>query len=169
MGMKDFHIIAACDLLGGIGKNGTLPWRLKGDMKFFKETTTGDGKNTVIMGRKTWESIPDKFRPLPNRRNIILTRNPEYEVPDGVVKVVNLDEALEKCSEGRAFVIGGGEIYRMAIHHPSCRGLYLTAIDKDFGCDTTFPNLGYEYQRLRDLYREVEGDLTYRITEWVHV
>ena len=72
---KNFALIVAADLDGGIGKENKLPWRLSADMNFFKNVTIGNGNNAVIMGRKTWDSIPPKFRPLPKRVNIVITRN----------------------------------------------------------------------------------------------
>ena len=72
---KNFAIIVAADMDGGIGAGNALPWRLKADMEFFKNFTIGNGKNAVVMGRKTWDSIPQKFRPLPNRINVVISRN----------------------------------------------------------------------------------------------
>jgi dihydrofolate reductase/thymidylate synthase len=80
--MRTFECIVACDANRGIGLEGSVPWRLRGDMAYFKRKTSAVEKegnvNAVIMGRKTWESIPAKFRPLPGRLNIILTRNEAY-------------------------------------------------------------------------------------------
>lgn len=146
-----FAIIVAVDKDFGIGKNGLLPWDLPGEIKHFKEVTTTDlnsRPNVVIMGRKTWESIPQKFRPLPKRRNIVLSRDLNYEVPQDVVKAGSLDEALQlvqsasfKESFGRVFVIGGAELFKAAIVHPQCREVYLTQISSSFSCDRFFPPL----------------------------
>ena len=107
------------DLGRGIGCAGQLPWKLSGDMKYFKDLTsevTASGcKNAVIMGRKTWESIPSKRRPLPDRINVVITRDSGYQLPEGVLAAFSLDEALELLQQfkvERCFVIGGGEIYR---------------------------------------------------------
>ncbi|HEY9786666.1 MAG TPA: dihydrofolate reductase, partial [Candidatus Obscuribacterales bacterium] len=85
----EFDLVVACDLRGGIGKDNQLPWRLPGDMKRFREVTTntdrGDATNAIIVGRKTWESIPEKNRPLPDRINVVLTRQKDYSVGPSVL------------------------------------------------------------------------------------
>ena len=126
-----------------------MPWNLPGDMKHFKEVTTqpqGEGlANVVMMGRKTWESIPEKFRPLPNRLNIVLTRDTHFSLPSEVLKASGLDEALRLLEKppfvqktGKIFVIGGAEIFKMAINHPQCQELLLTHIQHSFRCDRFF-------------------------------
>ena len=96
--MKPYNIIVVADFNSGIGKNGMLPWHLPGDMRHFKELTitaqSKSKKNAVIMGRKTWESIPEKFRPLKKRINSVLTRNNATSFPRGVIKAMSLNEAL---------------------------------------------------------------------------
>ena len=104
-------LIAAISENNCIGKSGTLPWYIPEDLKRFRELTTG---KTVLMGRKTWESIPEKFRPLPNRKNMVITRNLEFPLPDSVMRYHSIDEALEKTS-GDIMVIGGAEIYAQSI------------------------------------------------------
>jgi len=118
---RRLSLIVAMTPEGGIGKDGTLPWKsLKSDMKFFKQTTLGAGKNAVVMGRKTWQSIPSKFRPLAGRRNIVISRNPnaraEYDIPD-TVPVVSSFAAVEDNLQGieNCFVIGGAAIYNEAL------------------------------------------------------
>ena len=98
-----------------IGKDNSLIWHLPADMKFFKEKTTG---HCVITGRKNYESIPEKFRPLPNRINIVITRQKEYIAP-GAIVVGSLEEAFEKASQtgnDEVFIIGGAEIYKQSMH-----------------------------------------------------
>ncbi len=154
-----FSIIVAVDKDFGIGKNGALPWNLPGDMKHFKEVTTrahGEGLiNAVVMGRKTWESIPEKFRPLPGRLNIVLTRDILYSLPAGVLKASSLDEALqilEVCKPpvkiGKVFVIGGAEIFNLAVNHPQCHEIFLTHIQQSFGCDCFFPRLPVSFKEI---------------------
>lgn len=146
--MISFSIIAAVDTKSGIGKNGNLPWHLPADMKYFKTITTAgssdDKPNVVIMGRKTWESIPENFRPLPGRLNIVLSRDSNFTIPDGIYKADSLDNALffvsgkgENC--GEVFVIGGSQIFEQAIARPECQKLFLTRLDDEFFCDTFFP------------------------------
>jgi dihydrofolate reductase len=115
-------LIAAISENNCIGKNNTLPWHIPEDMKHFRKLT--DGK-TVVMGRKTWESIPEKFRPLPNRKNIVITRNTDYPVPAGVILYHSIEEVL-KHETRDIIVIGGAEIYAQSIHHADT--LYITEV-----------------------------------------
>ena len=125
------NLIVATDKNWGIGKNNDLLFHIPKDMKFFRETTTG---KTVIMGRKTLESFPNK-KPLPNRRNIVLTRNKDYNV-DGAEVIYDISELNV---EADAFVIGGSEIYKLLL--PMCDTAYITKVDADGGADKFFPNL----------------------------
>ena len=129
-------IIVAMSKNRVIGNNNELIWKLSSDLKRFKELTTGQ---SVVMGRKTYESIG---RPLPNRRNIIITRNLEYEV-EGCEIVSSLEEAL-LLTGSNCFIIGGGEIYRQALDKAD--RIYLTRINKDFEGDTTFPEIREWYE-----------------------
>ena len=105
-------LIAACARGGVIGIENRLPWHLPEDMKFFREATRG---KPVIMGRKTWESLPDAFRPLPGRLNIVVSRNPDFHAAGGTV-VGSLADALTAAGDAEtAFVIGGAELYRQAL------------------------------------------------------
>ena len=117
-----------------IGIDNRMPWHLPEDMKFFRETTRG---KPVIMGRKTWESLPDAFRPLPGRANIVVSRNPGFEAP-GARVTASLAEALAAAGDAEiAFVIGGAELYRQAL--PIADRLLLTEIDQDYPGDAFFP------------------------------
>ena len=131
------NLIVAADERWGIGKDGGLLAHLPGDMKYFRETTRG---KVVVMGRKTLESFPGG-QPLKNRRNIVLTRNPEYSVKGA--EVVRSPEELLKLLEGSpledVYVIGGGEVYRQLL--PYCDTVYVTKIDFAYQADTFFPNL----------------------------
>src|SRR5271155_1263028 len=126
-------IVAATSSRLGIGLKGTLPWRLKKEMAYFKRVTTHHPENltnVVIMGRKCWESIPSKFRPLPNRHNIVLSRKGHIDGIDqtmaggrGVEVASSLTDALERLRGrgfGRIFVIGGAEVYREAMDMGNC-------------------------------------------------
>lgn len=125
-------IIVAMDAANGIGIRNTLPWRLPEDMAHFKRTTTG---HPVIMGRKTFESIG---RPLPNRRNIVVTRNPDWR-REGVEAAVSLAAAAALAGDGEAFVIGGAQIYVQALAR--AQRLIVTEIGQSFDCDTFFPQI----------------------------
>jgi dihydrofolate reductase len=138
-------MVVACDENRGIGIKNQLPWRLPGDLKYFRRITTGDAssvQNAVIMGRKTWESIPNKFRPLSDRINIIVTRDQRYELPQGVIRAHSLQGAVAAAKEAGAsdiFVTGGAQIYREGLDFPGCRRIYITQILATFECDVFFP------------------------------
>lgn len=130
-------IIAAVAQNGAIGKNNALLWHLPADMKFFRETTSG---HCVITGRKNYESIPEKFRPLPNRTNVVVTRQHHYAAP-GAVVVHSLEEALDFCrkqNETEVFIIGGAEIYREALSKNLCDRMYITHVKAEFDADAFF-------------------------------
>jgi dihydrofolate reductase len=129
-------LIAAVARNRAIGKDNQLLWHLPEDMRHFRETTRG---KPVIMGRKTWESLPDSFRPLPGRLNIVVSRNPGYQAP-GATLVGSLEEGLTKAGKtGEIFVIGGAQLYREAF--PLADRLYLTEIAKDYAGDAFFPEV----------------------------
>ena len=117
-----FDIVVAHDLNNGIGINNELPWKCAPDMEYFKNLTSEqqlDQLNTVIMGRKTWDSIPTKFRPLSNRTNIIISKTIK-EAP-GAIIATSFEEALSKADpKSKVFVIGGAQIYNEAIQHNEC-------------------------------------------------
>ena len=133
-------IIVAASTNNVIGKDNDLIWHMPNDMRFFKEKTQG---RHVIMGRKNFESIPHKFRPLPNRTNVIITRNINYKSEDALV-VNSLEDAIEisrENNEVESFVIGGGEIYKLALERNLIDKIYLTRIHHNFEGDTYFPEL----------------------------
>lgn len=169
-----FDIVVAVDQNRCIGKDGKLPWQLPGDMKYFRELTSrADNekeRNAVIMGRKTWESIPDRFRPLKNRINVVLTRQENYNLPEGVLKAGSIDRALNKLAEfavSHCFIIGGGQIYDQAIKHDSCKHLYLTEIQADFDCDTFFPEYKdtFQLKSVSDTHRENGLNYCFKVFE----
>ena len=126
-------LIAAVARNRVIGRNNELIWQLPGDMRHFRETTRG---RPVLMGRRTWESLPEKFRPLPGRRNVVISRNPHYAAT-GAELAGSLAEAIEKAGAGELFVIGGAELYAQAL--PLAGRLYLTEIAAEFAGDAFFP------------------------------
>ena len=129
------NIIVACDLNNGIGKNGILPWNYPIDLKYFKTITLS---NTVLMGRKTWDSLPVKFRPLPNRLNIVMTRNKNLEFPKEVIVINDFQSIPWDKIKGKLFIIGGASIYNLALK--DCTRIYFTKIYKNYNCDKFFPN-----------------------------
>jgi dihydrofolate reductase len=128
-------LIAALDRNQAIGRSGALLWHESEDQQHFRRVTMGC---PVIMGRKTWDSLPGRFRPLPGRRNIVVTRQARWQA-DGAVRAASLDEAMRLAVEAdKAFVIGGGELYALAL--PRADELVLTEIDAVFAdADTFFP------------------------------
>ena len=134
--MKEINVIVAMTKSRVIGKDGTLPWHLPEDLKLFKAHTTG---NIVIMGRKTFDSIG---RPLPNRRNIVVSKSiREEEKVSGVDYFPDLEHAIEAAQEGsgRIFIIGGASIYRQMIEKAD--RLYISLVDGEFEGDTYFPEI----------------------------
>lgn len=128
-------LIAAVARNGVIGKGNRLLWHIPEDMQFFKQTTLG---HPVIMGRKTWESLPPRFRPLPGRRNLVITRDAQFDAP-GAELVDSLDAARARLADvPTIFVIGGAEIYAQALPH--AQRMWLTEIDRDFEGDASFPD-----------------------------
>jgi dihydrofolate reductase len=133
-------LIAAVANNGCIGKDGRLPWRIPEDLKRFKTFTTG---HIVLMGRKTWESIPEKFRPLPGRTNIVLTRNPEYDLPPDVERFADLEKALAAHQfEEDVFVIGGADLYAQTMN--AADRLLITEVDQAIEGDAFFPKIDPE-------------------------
>lgn len=129
-------MIAALSRNRVIGKNNDLPWKLPDDMKFFMEKTKG---HHAIMGRKNYDSIPPKFKPLPERTNIVVTRQKKFEAP-GCLVVDSLEKGLKIAQdnhESETFIIGGAEIYKLGL--PYAHRLYLTEIDAIIDGDTYFP------------------------------
>jgi len=127
-------LIVAMDKNRGIGKNNDLMWHLPNDMRFFKETTA---HHIVVMGRKNYDSIPEKYRPLPNRRNVILTRNSNFKAEDCDV-FNSLDDALgayKHDSEKTIFIIGGGQIYTLALAQEVVDEMFITYIDGDYDAE----------------------------------
>ena len=127
-------LIAAVARNGAIGRDNDLLWKEPADQKHFVATTRG---HAVIMGRKTWESLPPRFRPLPGRRNIVVTRNAGFDAP-GAETVDSLEAALQRVSsEALAFVLGGAQLYALAL--PLVDEMVLTEIDADLDGDVQFP------------------------------
>ena len=169
--MREFSVVVAADERWGIGRDGDLPWRLKGDMAWFRRLTTGswtDGtRNTVIMGRTTWASIPERFRPLPDRHNIVLSSRTDLKLPDGAERAASLDDALERCPDGDVFVIGGGQVYREALTLLSCTTVHLTRVQGDHGCDTFIPDPTGDFSEVAVTPPMKEGAITWEIATLV--
>ena len=150
-------LIAAIGKNRELGKGNQLVFTIPEDMKHFKEMTSG---HAIIMGRKTFESIG---RPLPNRTNIVVSRNKDYEVPEGVIKVTSIEDALEcakKFEANEAFVVGGEQIYKLSM--PFADNLYLTLVDAEVpDADAFFPDYS-EFKKVIDERVSQDENHTYR-------
>ncbi len=131
-------LIVAMDQERGIGKNNDLMWHLAADMKFFKETTSGQ---IVVMGRKNYDSIPERFRPLPNRENVVITRNTDFKAENCLVfhSIEDVFAHYQDENERTVFIIGGGEIYNLALATNRVDEMYITHVAATYHADTFFP------------------------------
>ena len=148
-------LVAAIARGGVIGTGDSIPWHIPEDLAFFRDLTMG---HPVVMGRRTWDSLPDRFRPLPGRRNVVVTRNPAWEA-GGAERAASLDHAL-RLVEGAAevFVIGGAEIFAAAL--PVADRLVLTEIELAVSGDVLFPRWDRETFREVSRVRRVSADGT---------
>jgi dihydrofolate reductase len=156
-------LVAAVTRGGVIGRDGGIPWRIAEDMARFRELTTG---HAVVMGRRTWESLPDRFRPLPGRDNVVVTRNPDWSA-QGADRAASVEDALELLeSAPRVFVIGGGQVYAAAL--PFADELLLTEIAADIDGDTTFPAWRRdEFDEVERRERVTEGGTPFAFVRYV--
>ncbi|EXC04416.1 Bifunctional dihydrofolate reductase-thymidylate synthase [Morus notabilis] len=180
---RTYQVVAAATRDMGIGKDGKLPWRLPSDLKFFKEitmTTSDTGKkNAVLMGRKTWESIPLEHRPLPGRLNVVLTRSGSFDIAtaENVLICGSMASALELLAASpyclsieRVFVIGGGQILREALNASSCDAVHITEIETSIECDTFIPAIDSSaFQPWYSSFPVVENNIRFSFTTYVRV
>ena len=147
-------IIVAIDDKRGIGKNNRLPWHIPEDLKRFRRLTSG---HTIIMGRKTFESILSYTgKPLPDRINMVITRNPDFKA-EGVSINTSLEEALSEAKgneQSEIFIIGGAQIFKQAIDMGVVDRIYLTKVEGDYGADTFFP----DYSQFKKVVSEEAGE-----------
>jgi dihydrofolate reductase len=141
---------------GVIGKDNTLPWHLPEDLAHFKHTTLGQ---PVVMGRKTWESLPPQFRPLPGRTNIVVTRQTHWQAV-GAVVAHSLEEAMQLCpADAQVWVIGGAEVYAQAM--PWAARAVVTEIDADFAGDAFAPTFDAHWQETERSTQVAANGLTF--------
>ncbi len=157
------HLIYARAANGVIGKDGALPWHLSEDLAHFKRTTMGC---PVIMGRKTWDSLPPKFRPLPGRANIVVTRQADWN-QIGAKPAQNLQQALQLCEHATdVWVIGGAQLYALA--EPMAHTAVVTEIEQDFEGDAFAPTLGTDWHEVaRERHTSATG-LAYSFVTYRH-
>ncbi|MEV6767610.1 dihydrofolate reductase [Nocardia sp. NPDC051030] len=141
---------------GIIGLDNTIPWRVPEDMAHFKDVTWG---HPVVMGRRTWDSLPPKFRPLAGRRNIVVTRQADWSA-EGAERAGSLEEALALSGEGMVWIAGGGEIYRAAL--PFATELMVTEVAADIVGDCYAPPIGPEWHADQAPWQESSKGLKFR-------
>lgn len=185
-----FSIIAAADKKFGIGIHNEMPWHLKGDLKYFSDVTSraAAGKiNAVIMGRRTWESLPAKHRPLKGRLNVVLSRG-GYVLVEGKGNMEltetsedtmvpwtcgSLEEALRKLKNNeridKIFVIGGANLFTQAILQPDCEKIYLTEVMAEFDCDAFFPKIPQGFDVASRSAEREEGGIKYSFVVYERV
>ena len=175
--MQTFSLVVAMDESRGIGKDGDLPWHLPPDLRHFKNITTTTKHenmiNAVVMGRVTWESLPERFKPLPNRINLVLSRNQDLELPDDVLRADSLDKLEEVLKQHpladqleSVFVIGGQQIYEQALKIPACRYIYATHIKSGFNCDAFFPEFEHDFSQVSSESIQDHEGLKYHFAEY---
>lgn len=162
-------LIACVDAENGIGKAGTLPWHVPEDMQFFRDITTfvhvASKKNAVIMGRKTWESIPEKFRPLSQRWNIVVSSTQKGE-HDGAYFVPSVEAAIECAKTLDAetmFIIGGSSLYAYALEHLFVDEMYITHLSDTFACDIFFPEYNKQAFHIDTILTGSSNNIAYKI------
>ena len=158
------NIIFARARNGVIGKDGQMPWHLPEDLAHFKQQTGGA---PVLMGRKTWESLPPRFRPLPGRRNVVITRQQDWQA-QGAERAASLQDAIALCADAaEIWVIGGGEIYAQAV--PLAQRAVVTEIERDFDGDTYAPQLGAAWRETaRSAHTAAKDGLPFSFVTYEH-
>lgn len=165
----NFSIILAVDDRNWLGRNNNLAWRLKADMQYFKETTIMTENpakiNAVIMGRKTWESIPKKFRPLDGRFNFVLTRNKNYS-DEWCMTWWSLDEILDIISSNptleNIFIIWGSHLYNQVLSSNMLDKIYLTHIKWDYNCDVFFDGVPNNFELFTESEKLEENNIIFQ-------
>ncbi len=174
LAFRPFDCVVAADQANGIGRDNDLPWpKLKADLKHFRDLTTAAKpgfRNAVIMGRKTWDSVPPKYRPLAGRLNVVITRS-QLDLGEDAVVASSLDDALNRASlradVDQIFIVGGGEIYKQAFGHVRCRSVYLTRVDGRFACDAFIPDVSHGFQRGEPMATHHDAGFDYQIERWI--
>ena len=157
------HLIYARARNGVIGKDNQMPWHLPEDLAHFKRVTLGQ---PVIMGRTTWDSLPARFRPLPGRLNIVITRQSDWR-SDGALRAASIEDAMRLCGDvPDAWIMGGAEIYRQA--EPLASTGVVTEIDADFEGDAFAPELGAQWQEVQREQHTTTSGLGFAFVTYQH-
>ena len=154
----------------GIGIKNRLPWNIKADMKHFTDVTISNNpvkQNVVIMGRKTWESLPEKSRPLKNRLNVVLSKQTDLNLPEGVLYYSSFNKAIAELGKkadktGEIFIIGGGKLYAETVYHPNCNKIYITEIMDIYPCDTFFPEIPPDFKKVEESDIQEENGIEFK-------
>ena len=168
-----YKLITATSSNGGIGNNGTLPWRIKEDLAYFSKMTKGNGNNAVVMGRKTWESL--KGRTLVGRDNLILssTMIKDEHIKDNLVKAFKttdlIDNHIAQQKYEEVWIIGGGEVYKKYLETDKVDTCYITLIKKEYDCDTYFPELNDHWVNTENTMLETNQDFDVEIRKFLCV
>jgi len=166
--MINVKLIVCCDAKYGIGKNNNLPWKIPKEMKIFKEKTIGKKNNCVIMGKNTFISIPEKFKPLQNRHNCILTREYSNIGKDNDITILHNMNELKKWMTNTHFdeywIIGGGMLYRSILSHFNIDEIHISKLEKNYDCDCFFDaNVLYN-----GTFKKIE-EIDYKTEQFTHM
>lgn len=173
--MKEIALIVAIDQKRGIGKSNDLAWRILKDMQFFQKQTSDtnnpDKQNTVIMGRKTWESIPAKYRPLSGRKNIVLSNNPIADLDNWVELYSSIHTAIDDSMvlEGieKIYIIGWAQIYNMALTQSLADTLYITQVLWDYNCEVFIQAIPSDYILVEESEVHRENNIQFCFQKYV--
>jgi len=158
-----FNMILAVDDKNWLWKNNDLAWRISEDLKYFKKKTTSWDENVVIMWRKTWESIPEKYRPLPNRVNCVLTRGIwKYKNTDSIKYFNDFDKCLDSFKNNESvFLMWWATLYNKYLSHENLNEVYLTKVKWDFDCDVFFDGVPDDFELISDSGELEENNMKY--------
>jgi len=167
MSEKEIYIIVAIDCKNGMGKDNSMPWHFKKETQYFKEITlkTDDPskKNMVIMGKNTWYSLPEKYRPLKDRKNVVLTRDTSLKI-EGVDVFGSLEDGINSAGDDieKIFIIGGATLFKEALNHEKLTGLFITFIENSYECDTYFPEIPAKFSHKELIKEEEENGVKFK-------
>tara|TARA_B100001142_G_C14304695_1_gene644312 strand:- start:988 stop:1488 length:501 start_codon:yes stop_codon:yes gene_type:complete len=164
------NIIVAMCKNRGMGFKNTIPWHLSSDLQRFKYLTTSfENKNNVIMGRKTWDSLPNKYKPLPKRKNIIISSKKDIIKQENVIVYndINLIKNHYKEINKNTWIIGGTQIYDYALENDLVKSILVTVIDNEFECDVFFPEIPSKFQLKHESPYKLENSIIYKYQQWV--
>ena len=164
------NIIVALCKNRGIGFKNTIPWHLPSDLERFKFLTTLNShriKNNVIMGRKTWESLPKKVRPLPKRKNIIISSKTDIINHEDVI-IHNNIESIKKYNSANTWIIGGNAIYKYCLDNDLVKSIYLTLIHEDYDCDVFFPEIPDNFTMKLHTPIKKENNIKFNYQQWTN-